>query len=51
MEDDLRPEDGLHSLQVRKKMGLGRKVFIGVIVCLEPDVAEIFQISGQLMNH
>ncbi|MCB1824676.1 MAG: hypothetical protein KDJ54_08945 [Candidatus Competibacteraceae bacterium] len=41
MEDDLRPEYDLRSLRVRK-MGSGRKVFGGLTVCLEPDVAEIF---------
>ncbi len=41
MEDDLRPEYDLRSLRVRK-VGSGRKVFGGLTVCLEPDVAEIF---------
>ena len=40
MEDELRPEYDLRSLQVRK-LGPGRKGF-GEIVRLEPDVAEVF---------
>ena len=40
-EDDLRPEYDLSSLRVRK-VGPERKDFGGSIVCLEPDVAEIF---------
>jgi hypothetical protein len=40
MEDELRPEYDLRSLQVRK-VGPGRKGF-GDIVRLEPDVAEVF---------
>ena len=40
MEDELRPEYDLRSLQVRK-VGPGRKGF-GEIVRLEPDVAEVF---------
>ena len=40
MEDELRPEYDLRSLQVRK-VGLGRKGF-GEMVRLEPDVAEVF---------
>ena len=41
MEDDLRPEYDLSSLQVRK-VGPGRKSFRGLSVHLEPDVAEVF---------
>ncbi len=41
MEDDLRTEYDLKSLQVRK-LGPERKSFGAVIVRLEPDVAEIF---------
>lgn len=41
MEDDLRAEYDLRSLRVRK-VGSGRKVFGGLTVFLEPDVAEIF---------
>lgn len=41
MEDDLRPEYDLKSLQVRK-LGSERKSFGGVTVRLEPDVAEMF---------
>ena len=40
MEDELRPEYDLRSLQVRK-VGPGRKGF-GEMVRLEPDVAEVF---------
>jgi hypothetical protein len=41
MEDDLRSEYDLKSLQVRK-LGSGRKSFGGTTVRLEPDVAEMF---------
>jgi len=41
MKDRLRPEYDLKSLQVRK-LGPGRKSFAGSVVCLEPDVAEVF---------
>lgn len=41
MEDDLRPEYDLKSLQVRR-LGAGRKSFGGLTVRLEPDVAEMF---------
>jgi len=41
MEDELRPEYDLLSLQVRK-VGPGRKNFGDSIVYLEPDVAEVF---------
>jgi hypothetical protein len=41
LEDDLRPEYDLKSLRVRK-LGPGRKSFAGLVVRLEPDVAEIF---------
>ena len=41
MEDDLRSEYDLKSLQVRK-LGSGRKSFGGATVRLEPDVAEMF---------
>jgi hypothetical protein len=41
MEDDLRPEYDLKSLQVRK-LGSRRKSFGGTTVRLEPDVAEMF---------
>lgn len=41
MEDDLRTEYDLKSLQVRR-LGSGRKSFGGSTVRLEPDVAEIF---------
>lgn len=40
MEDELRPEYDLRSLQVRK-LGSGRKRF-GDIIRLEPDVADAF---------
>lgn len=40
MEDELRPEYDLKSLQVRK-VGAGRKSF-GDMVRLEPDVIEAF---------
>jgi hypothetical protein len=41
MEDELRPEYDLRSLQVRK-VGPGRKSLGGLTVRLEPDVAEVF---------
>jgi hypothetical protein len=41
MEDDLRTEYDLKSLQVRR-LGAGRKSFGGATVRLEPDVAEMF---------
>lgn len=41
MEDDLRSEYDLKSLQVRR-LGSRRKSFGGVTVRLEPDVAEMF---------
>ena len=41
MEDELRPEYDLRSLQVRK-VGPGRKSFGRFVVRLEPDVAEVF---------
>jgi hypothetical protein len=41
MDDELRPEYDLASLQVRK-LGSGRKSFGGSVVRLEPDVAEVF---------
>jgi hypothetical protein len=47
MEDDLRPEYDLHSLQVRK-LGPGRKSFGRLTVCLEPDVAKIFPDSDSV---
>jgi hypothetical protein len=39
--DDLEPEYDLTTLNVRR-LGSGRKSFGGVVVRLEPDVAEIF---------
>lgn len=39
--DDLRPEYELKSLRVRR-LGPGRKSFVGSVVRLEPDVAEVF---------
>jgi len=41
MEDDLRTEYDLKSLQVRR-LGSGRKSFGKTTVRLEPDVAEMF---------
>jgi hypothetical protein len=41
LEDELRPEYDLKSLRVRK-LGPERKSFGGVVVRLEPDVAEMF---------
>jgi hypothetical protein len=41
LEDELRPEYDLKSLRV-KGFGSGRKGFGGVVVRLEPDVAEMF---------
>jgi hypothetical protein len=40
-KDDLRPEYNLRPLTVRR-LGPGRKSFGGSVVCLEPDVAEVF---------
>lgn len=40
LEEDLRPEYDLRSLQVRK-LGPGRKTF-GDVIRLEPDVADVF---------
>jgi hypothetical protein len=41
LEDEMRSEYDLRSLRVRK-FGAGRKSFGGVVVRLEPDVAEMF---------
>ncbi len=41
MEDELRAEYDLRSLRVRR-MGPGRRSFAGLMVKLEPDVADIF---------
>lgn len=41
MEDELRSEYDLKSLQVRR-LGSGRKSFGGTTVRLEPDVAQMF---------
>lgn len=41
MDDELRPEYDLASLQVRK-LGPARKSFGGSVVRLEPDVADVF---------
>jgi hypothetical protein len=41
LEDELRPEYDLKSLRV-KGFGSGRKDFGGMVVRLEPDVAEMF---------
>jgi hypothetical protein len=41
LDDELRSEYDLKQLRVRK-MGAGRNSFGGVVVRLEPDVAEIF---------
>lgn len=41
MEDDLRDEYDLKNLRVRR-LGSKRMSFGRLIVCLEPDVAEIF---------
>ena len=41
LEDELRSEYDLKNLRVRR-LGSGRKSFGGVIVRLEPDVAEMF---------
>jgi len=40
LEDELRPEYDLQSLQIRK-LGPGRKSF-GDVISLEPDVADAF---------
>lgn len=44
MEDDLRSEYDLKSLQVRR-LGPGRKSFGGTTVRLESDIAEMFPTS------
>jgi hypothetical protein len=41
LEDEMRSEYDLKTLRVRK-FGAGRKSFGGVVVRLEPDVAEMF---------
>ncbi len=41
LEDEMQSEYDLRSLRVRK-FGAGRKSFGGVVVRLEPDVAEMF---------
>ena len=41
IEDELRPEYDLRSLQVRK-VGSGRKSFGETIILLDPDVASVF---------
>jgi len=41
MDDELRPEYDLKSLRVRR-LGPGRKSFGGLVIRLEPDVAEVF---------
>ena len=41
IQDELRPEYDLESLEVRK-VGPGRKGFGRFVVQLEPDVAEVF---------
>lgn len=47
IEDELRPEYDLHSLQIRK-LGPGRKKF-GNVVRLEPDVLAAFP-SAEAVN-
>ena len=47
MQNELRPEYDLKSLQVRK-MGPDRKHFGKFIVQLEPDVAEVFPDAGSV---
>ena len=47
MQNELRPEYDLKSLQVRK-MGPDRKHFGKFIVQLEPDVAEAFPDAGSV---
>ena len=47
MQNELRPEYDLKSLQVRK-MGSDRKHFGKFIVQLEPDVAEAFPDAGSV---
>jgi hypothetical protein len=41
LDDEMRPEYDLKQLRVRK-LGAGRDSFGGLVVRLEPDVAEIF---------
>jgi hypothetical protein len=48
MDDDLRPEYDLHSLEVRKP-GSDRKGFGSTVVRIEPDVAEVFP-SAEAVN-
>ena len=47
MQNEIRPEYDLKSLQVRK-MGPDRKHFGKFIVQLEPDVAEVFPGAGSV---
>lgn len=47
-EDTLRPEYNLKQLRVRK-LGPERKSFAGMVVRLDPDVAELFQ-SADAVN-
>jgi len=47
LEDTLRPEYDLKSLRVRK-IGPERKSFLGSMVQLDPDVAEVFPDSGSV---
>lgn len=47
IEDELRPEYDLRSLRVRK-VGPERERFGGLIVRLEPDVAELFPDSDSV---
>ncbi len=47
LEDTLRPEYDLKSLRVRK-IGPERKSFLGSMIQLDPDVAEVFPDSGSV---
>ena len=41
IDDELRPEYDLKGLRIRK-LGPGRKSFVGSVVRLKPDVAQVF---------
>jgi hypothetical protein len=48
LDDDLQPEYDLTQLRIRR-LGPGRKSFAGIIVRLDPDVAEMFP-SAEAVN-
>jgi hypothetical protein len=49
LEDELRPEYDLQSLQIRK-LGPGRKSF-GDVIRLEPELQMRFRMQRQLIKH